>query len=454
MNIDFATRAYDHGFRLDPIVRSLLDTDFYKLLMQQFIWERYPNEIVRFKTNNRTKSVKIAECVDIDELRKQLDHARTLRFTSTELVWLRGQTFYEKKGIFKKGYIETLRTFQLPAYELSVGDDGQFVLTSEGPWWQTTMWEIPFLTIINELRFRTLMRGMTKGDLDIMFAQAKVKLYRKLKRLQSLPNLKFSDFGTRRRFGFLWQEYCVKLAKEMLGPKMVGTSNVLLAFQNDMEPIGTNAHELPMVFAALARQKNPEDAEALRKSQYEVLHQWSNQYHDNLLVFLPDTFGTTQFLENAPWEVSLWKGARPDSKEPIEGGEELIRYWKRAGDDDAKIAKSRLVVAADGLDVEIDGFEVNGSDIPTIYEHFDGRVPVSFGMGTNLTCDFIGCHPGEDPDLMRSISIVAKVDRVNMTTPAVKLSDNFNKATGDPKEVDHYREVFGVEGVANAKVRV
>jgi nicotinate phosphoribosyltransferase len=468
--IDFATRAANHGYKLDPIVRSLLDTDFYKLLMQQFIWTHYPNEIVRFKVTNRTTSIKIADTIDIDELCAQLDHARTLRFTSSELVWLRGQTFYGQEGIFSKGYIDTLRTFQLPEYKLErefasthTKDDegfpvrtGQYVLTFEGKWSDVTMWEIPALTIINELRFRTLMRGMKKGDLDIMFAQAKVKLYRKLKKLQELPNLKFSDFGTRRRFGFLWQEYCVKLAKEMLGDRMIGTSNVLLAFQNDkMEPIGTNAHELPMVFAALARQKNPDDEEALRNAQYAVLRQWSNQYHGNLLVFLPDTFGTTQFLKNAPFEVGYWKGARPDSKDPIDGGEELIDYWKnKLGDSDKKIAEDRLIVAADGLDVEIDGFEVNGSDIPTIYDHFDGRVPISFGMGTNLTCDFVGCHPGENPDLMRSISIVAKVDRVNMTHPAVKLSDNFAKRTGDKDEVEYYTKVFGTDGMANVPVKV
>ncbi len=451
--IDFATRAHDHGFKFDPIVRSLLDTDFYKFLMMQFIWEFFPNEIVRFAVKNRTKKIKLAKTVNIEELRQQLDHARTLRFTRSQLVWLRGQTFYGQEGIFKQGFIDTLRAFSLPAYELSE-EDGQFVLTFEGPWWQVTLWEIFALTILNELRFRTLMRGMSKGDLDIMFAQAKVKLYRKLKKLQKLPNLKISDFGTRRRFGFLWQQYCVLLAKEILGDKFAGTSNVHLAYLHDLEPIGTNAHELPMVFAALARQHKPGDADALRNSQYEVLRKWSNQYHGNLLVFLPDTFGTTQFLNGAPWEVSLWKGIRQDSKEPIAGGEENIAYWLKNGITADKIANEKLSVFADGLDVEIDGFEVNGSDIPTIYNHFDGRVGQSFGWGTNFTCDFLGCYPGEDVNLMQSISIVAKVDRVNFTHPAVKLSDNYEKATGDPTEVEYYHEVFGVEGMTNVPTKV
>lgn len=453
MNLDFASRAYDHGFRLDPIVRSLLDTDFYKLLMMQFIWKHYPNEVVRFRVTNRSKSIRLNEIINIDELRAQLDAARAVRFRPSELVWLRGQTFYGQQGIFEQGFIDTLRTYSLPEYALENGEEGQFDLTFEAPWWAVTLWEIPALTIINELRFRSLMRGRSKGDLDIMFAQAKVKLYKKLKALQEIPNLKFSDFGTRRRFGFLWQEYCVKLAKEMLGDKMIGTSNVLLAYQNDLEPIGTNAHELPMTFAALARQRHPDDPKALRNAQYEVLRQWSNQYHGNLLVFLPDTFGTTQFLKNAPWEVGQWKGARPDSKDPIEGGEELIQFWKEKGVTPSGIAENRLLVMADGLDVKIDGFESNGSNIADIYRHFDGRVKLSFGMGTNLTCDFIGCDPLGD-DNMRSLSIVAKVDRVNYKHPAVKLSDNYQKRTGDKDEVEYYTEVFGTDGMANVPVLV
>jgi nicotinate phosphoribosyltransferase len=450
--IDFATRAYDHGFPFDPIIRSLLDTDFYKLLMQQFIWEHYPNERVDWALTNRTRDVRLAEQIDPGELRQQLDHVRRLRFTPSELIHLRGQTFYGQTGIFKEGYLHVLKTFELPDYVLEADCEGQLSLRFEGPWWQTTLWEIYALAIVNEMRSRALLKAMSRSELDILYARAKVKLYAKLERLRELPELNLTDFGTRRRHGFLWQEHCVLTAQEVLGPRFTGTSNVYLAMKHGLEAKGTNAHELPMVMAALARQRAPGDGEALRQSQYKVLQQWQNQYQGNLLVFLPDTFGTTQFLRDAPQWVSLWTGARPDSKDPFEAGEELIAFWRRLGIADEKIAASKLVVFSDGLDVALDGSEANGTDIVALAEHFRGRVLAGFGWGTNLTNDFIGCHP-RGCDIMKAISLVCKVSKVN-GYPAVKLSDNYEKATGPAEEVAVYREVFGSEGVKNAPVRV
>ena len=449
---DFAIRAYDHSFPFDPIIRSLLDTDFYKLLMQQFIWEHYPDEQVSWKLTNRTEHVRLAQEVEVDELREQLDHARTLRLTSSEIIILRGQSFYGQSGIFKEGYLDALRSFRLPEYELETTPDGQLELRFEGPWWQTTFWEVPALAIINELRSRSVMRRMSRSELDILYARAKVKLYAKLERLRELPELGLTDFGTRRRHGFLWQEHCVLTAREVLGDRFTGTSNVYLAMKHGMEAKGTNAHELPMVIAALARQRSPGDAEALRQSQYEVLRRWQDEYQGNLLVFLPDTFGTSQFLRDAPHWVSHWTGARPDSKNPFEAGEELIAFWKAQGLSCEQVRSSRLIIFSDGLDVEIPGFAPNGADIPTIHEHFKGRALTGFGWGTNLTNDFIGCHPGEAAAL-KAPSLVCKAEAVN-GQPAVKLSDNYRKATGPPEEIAYYRSVFGTEGVSNIPVEV
>ena len=450
--MDFATRAYNHSFPFDPVIRSLLDTDFYKLLMQQFIWEHYPNERVDWALTNRTRSVRLAEEIDMAELREQLDHVRGLRFTSSEIIHLRGQTFYGQSGIFKEGYLHALSGYQPPDYVLDTDGEGQLSLRFEGPWWQTTLWEIYALAVVNELRSRALLRAMRRSELDILYARAKVKLYAKLERLRELPELNLTDFGTRRRHGFLWQEHCVLTAAEVLGARFTGTSNVYLAMKHGLEAKGTNAHELPMVLAALARQRAPGDAGALRESQFKVLQQWQNQYRGNLLVFLPDTFGTSQFLEGAPQWVSYWTGARPDSKDPYEAGEELIAFWRRLGISDDKIATTKLVVFSDGLDVALPGAEPNGVDILALQAHFGGRVLTGFGWGTNLTNDFVGCHP-RGRDLMKAISLVCKVSRVN-GHPAVKLSDNYEKATGPADEVAVYREVFGTEGVKNAPVRV
>ena len=436
--MDFSKRAYDHSFRLDPVVRSLLDTDFYKLLMLQFIWKKYYHDNVTFRLHNRTQSVKLAEIVSETELRKQLDHVKGLRFTESELIWLRGQTFYGQRGLFEEGFIDYLRMFSLPDYHLTHRPDGQFELTFSGTWKESTMWEIYALSIVNELRYRKLMCDMSESDLDIMYARAKVKLRQKLDVLNTLPHLNLTDFGTRRRHSFLWQEYAVKTAKEVLGEKFTGTSNAYLAMKHNLEAKGTNAHELPMVLAAMAHDDND-----LKQSQYEVLKEWQNVYRGGLLIMLPDTFGTTQFLDGLPVMTGIsWTGARPDSKEPMEAGEELLEYWTKL---DNKTAKDKLIIFSDGLDVALPHQKANGNDIVSIYNHFDGRVRVGFGFGTNLTNDFLGCPP-QGHDYMKPISLVCKASEAN-GKPTVKLSDVFSKATGEPSEVERYRKVFGSRGI-------
>src|ERR1700742_4072366 len=430
---DIATRTYNHGWRLDAIVRSLLDTDFYKLLMLQMIREFYPDEHVTFSVINRSKHVRLADVIDEGELRAQLDHARSIRFSKKELIWLAGNTFYGKTQMFSPDFINYLANFRLPEYELNKVD-GQYELHFNGPWTTTTMWEIPALAILNELRSRQVMKGQGRFALDVLYARAKEKLWSKVEKLRKLDGLRLSDFGTRRRHGFLWQRWCVEAVKEGLGPCFVGTSNVLLAMDNDLEAIGTNAHELPMVAAALAN-----NDEELRRAPYRILDQWSHTYSGNLLIALPDAFGTKAFLRDAPEWVADWTGFRPDSAPPIEAGEEIIKWWKQKG----RNPKEKLLVFSDAMDV---------GSIEETYHRFSGHVRLSFGWGTNLTNDF-GCFsPGGSANL-DPISLVCKVTSVD-GHPAVKLSDNPEKATGMPSEIERYLRVFGDAGRVRSPVYV
>jgi nicotinate phosphoribosyltransferase len=434
---DIATRVYNHTFRIDPIVRTLLDTDFYKLLMLQMIWKLHGRRRVTFHLVNRTTDVRLADVVDERELVDQLDHARSLRLAKNELIWLAGNTFYGTKQIFEPDFMEWLSEFRLPEYELT-RRDGQYELRFEGLWTGTTMWEIPALAIINELRARAAMREMSRFDLDVLYARAKAKLWSKVERLRVLAAegpLRVSDFGTRRRHGFLWQRWCVEAMQEGLGDNFIGTSNVKHAMDTGLEAIGTNAHELPMVYAALANS----DAE-LRRAPYDVLRDWARMYDGNLLVVLPDCFGTTSFLERAPDWVADWTGARPDSKEPISGAEELIAWWKRRGRD----AREKLVVLSDAMDID---------SIETSARALRGQVHLSIGWGTNLTNDFKGCAPAGVDGELRAISIVCKVAEAD-GRPAVKLSDNPNKELGTPEEIERYRRVFGMAGMTAMPVLV
>ncbi|MBB4349062.1 MULTISPECIES: nicotinate phosphoribosyltransferase [Rhizobiaceae] len=421
---DIATRVYNHSWKLDPIIRSLIDTDFYKLLMLQMIWKLYPDVDATFSVINRTTSVKLAEEIDEGALREQLDHARTVSLSKKEMIWLAGNTFYGRNQIFEPEFLTWLSNYKLPEYELSKRN-GQYELNFHGKWMDTTMWEIPALAIINEMRSRTAMRSLGYFTLDVIYARAKARMWEKVQRLRELPGLRISDFGTRRRHSFLWQRWCVEALKEGIGSGFTGTSNVLLAMDSDLEAVGTNAHELPMVAAALAQTD-----EELRNSPYQVLKDWNRLYHGNLLIVLPDAFGTAAFLRDAPDWVADWTGFRPDSAPPIEGGEKIIDWWKKVGRD----PKEKLLIFSDGLDVDA---------IIQTYKHFEGRVRMSFGWGTNLTNDFAGCAPTEINGL-KPISVVCKVSEAN-GRPAVKLSDNPQKATGDAKEVQRYLRLFGEE---------
>ncbi|CAN7636316.1 nicotinate phosphoribosyltransferase [Pararhizobium sp. LjRoot235] len=430
---DLARRVYDNAWKLDPVVRSLLDTDFYKLLMLQMIWRLYPDVDATFSVINRTKTVLLTDEIDEQELREQLDYVRNLRFTKKEMIWLAGNTFYGRKQIFAPDFLAWLADFQLPDYELS-RRYGQYELTFPGKWTHTTMWEIPALAIINELRSRTAMKDMGPFALDVLYARAKAKMWSKVEQLRAYPDLRISDFGTRRRHSFLWQRWCVEALKEGIGKSFSGTSNVLLAMDTDLEALGTNAHELPMVAAALAR-----NDQELGEAPYKVLQHWNQLYGGNLLIVLPDSFGTAAFLRNAPDWVADWTGFRPDSAPPIEGGEKIIAWWQKMGRD----PKEKLLIFSDGLDVET---------ILQTYRHFRGRVRMSFGWGTNLTNDFAGCAPMEISGL-NAISIVCKVSDAN-GRPAVKLSDNPRKATGEPSEVERYLKFFGTEDFTEQVVKV
>src|ERR1700720_2151550 len=343
MIVNFAERAHNHNWALDPVTRSLLDTDFYKLLMLQFIWKHYPKTPVSFSLSNRTSSVHLADMFTIEELTEQMEHVRSLRFRKSELVWLAGNTFYGQRGIFEPAFLAWLeQDFKLSDYELSV-KDGQFDLSFSGLWTETTMWELLSLSILDELKTRANLKRLSEFGLDILYARAKTKLWGKIEQLRGVPSLRVADFGTRRRHSFLWQEYAVDAMAENLGSSFVGTSNAFLAHKHDLEAIGTNAHEIPMVLAAQAT-----DDAALKASQYKVLEMWQNTYEGELLIMLPDTFGTTQFLKDAPEWAADWTGQRIDSKNPYVAGDEYIEWLKGRGRDPC----DKIVIASDALDID------------------------------------------------------------------------------------------------------
>jgi nicotinate phosphoribosyltransferase len=421
MTIDLASRVYSHRWKIDPIVRSLIDTDFYKLLMAQSVFHNRRDVHVVFSLINRSKTLPLADLIDEGELRAQLDYIRGLKLSRGESTWLRGNMFYGKRSMFHPDFMEWFENLTLPPYHLErVGD--QYELTFEGAWPEVMLWEIPALSVIMELRSRAILHKMKRFELQILYARAMTRLWEKVERLRASGDVKVADFGTRRRHSFLWQDWCVQAMQEGLGDNFTGTSNCLIAMRREMEAIGTNAHELPMVYSALA-----ENDEELAYAPYRVLEDWQREHDGNLRVILPDTYGTKGFLERAPDWLTNWTGIRVDSGRPEEAAETAIRWWKSRGED----PRDKLIIFSDGLDVD---------QIAMLYNKFNGRVRVSFGWGTLLTNDFRGLVPNDE---LSPFSLVCKAVSAN-GRPTVKLSDNPNKAMGPMDEIARYKRVFNV----------
>jgi nicotinate phosphoribosyltransferase len=380
-----------------------------------------PDTQVTFSLINRTTSVRLADLVDEGELREQLDHIRTLSLSRGESTWMRGNTFYGKRQMFTPEFMDWFEGLRLPPYHLE-RRDGQYELTFEGKWPEVMLWEIPALAVLMELRARAVLGEMKKFELQVLYARAMTRLWEKVEALRPLEGLRIADFGTRRRHSFLWQDWCVQAMREGLGNRFTGTSNCLIAKNRDLEAIGTNAHELPMVYAALA-----ESDEELRRAPYKVLADWHEEHEGNLRIILPDTFGTENFLRRAPDWLAGWTGIRIDSGQPEEAAEMAIAWWQAHGED----PRAKMLIFSDGLDV---------ARIRELHQRFAGRVRTSFGWGTLLTNDFRGLTPD---DALAPFSLVCKAVSTE-GHPTVKLSDNPRKAMGPPDEIARYKRVFGV----------
>jgi len=389
--------------------------------MCQSIFRNKPNTQVTFSVINRSKNITLAELIDEGELREQLDHIRSLGVSRGESTFLRGNTFYGKRQMFRFDFMEWFENLSLPPYHLEKRD-GQFELTFEGKWHEVMLWEVPALSVLMELRSRAALKHLDRFELQILYARAMTKLWEKINVLQKLSDLRIADFGTRRRHSFLWQDWCVQAMQEGLKKKFVGTSNCLIAMRREVEAIGTNAHEMPMIYSALAK-----DDAALRRAPYDVLEDWQEEHEGNLRIILPDTYGTKNFLKNAPPWLAAWTGIRIDSGDPVDSAETAIEWWQSCGEDPRK----KLIIFSDGLDVK---------EIVDLYTRFSHRALVSFGWGTLLTNDFRDLSDGKN---LSPFSLVCKVTTADGRA-TVKLSDNSEKVMGPELEVERYRKVFNI----------
>lgn len=397
-------RALDEAMLEGPIVNSLLEDDFYKFSMGQFLFDRpeYGQKIMEWHFKCRTK-IRLADYITEDDFMREYQNVMDLRANNTELHYLRGTNEYDTR-MFTEAYLTHLANLEIPAATFKANEDGTIDISVTGPWINSMHAEMPVLKIVNTLFYRAQLKKMSRIQREAVYAEGITRLADTITRIQANPHVVFSDFGNRRAFGPIWHDFVTACCAEELGKQFVGTSNVALAMKYGLAPIGTCAHELSMGITALG-------FDGTKKSVQDSLinlHQaWWDTYGHGLSISLPDTYGTTFTFETLPEHMFHdWKGFRIDSKDPMVAIPELIEKYKSLGID----SRTKMAIPSDGLTVDA---------MIAIANAFHGQMRISFGIGTNLTNN-LG---------LKQLSIVMKPFSLDGKS-CVKLSDNIEKAMG------------------------
>ncbi len=391
------------------IIRSLLDTDLYKFTMMQVVLHHFPGAQVEYRFTCRTPGVNLAP--HLAEIESEIADLCRLRFRDEELAYLRGLRF------MKSDFVDFLGLFQFNQKYIHLaplGDTGEVDITIRGPWLHTILYEIPVLAIVSEVYFRRTQPGADLAEGRKRLAQ-KIALVRKVE-----PELEFriSDFGTRRRFSLAWHEEVIQTLKREVPQYFAGTSNVLLAMQHRVTPLGTLAHEYMQACQALGPR--------LRDAQVFALDKWAQEYRGDLGIALSDTYGTDAFLRDFDmYFCKLFDGARHDSGDPFAWGEKMIAHYQKNRVD----PRTKTLIFSDQLSFPL---------AIEIARRFHGRARTAFGIGTNLTND-VGFEP---------INIVIKMTGCN-GQPVAKVSDAPGKTVStDPGYLAYLRQVYGLEPAA------
>ena len=386
------------------IIQSLLDTDLYKFTMMQVVLHHFPGAQVEYRFKCRNPDVPLAPF--LGEIKREVRALCGLRFAPRELDYLRRWRF------FKSDYVDLLGLFQLDERFIHISriaGTTDIDIAIKGPWLHTILFEVPVLAIVSEIYHRNTI---AMPDLD----DGRRRLAAKIDQINGVsdPEFRIADYGTRRRFSRAWQDEIITTLQAQIGQKFVGTSNVELALQHGLTPLGTMAHEYLQACQAVGPR--------LRDSQVFAFNTWAREYRGDLGIALSDVCGMDAFLRDFDlFFCKLFDGVRHDSGDPFEWGEKLIAHYQRMRID----PRSKTMVFSDSLNVPL---------AIRLFMYFRGRSQTAFGIGTNLTND-LGYE---------ALQIVIKMTRCN-GQPVAKISDEPSKAMDyDPSYVAYLREVFQV----------
>ncbi len=394
------------------------DLDYYKPTMSQLHFEKHPEAEVTFTFRNRG-SERLADYIEPEVLQARFDYLRERNWQPEELHYYAGLLRKDGTPVFSDKFLIHLRENTLPEIEVRLDPEtNDLAIETTGESDLVTYWETIVMSEINEMYFENYMIAHNINPQDL-YEEGDRRLSEKIKILKENPDIKFSDFGTRRRFSYRWHRYVVERLSKECPDNFLGTSNVQLSRLLNKTPIGTFAHELPMIYAGLADARG----EDIRPSHNKCLRDWQETYPD-LLIALMDTYTSEFFfVDFTRQQAEDWTGPRQDSGDPFEIGEQVISFYKRMGIDPT----TKSIVFSDGLDMQT---------ILKLHKHFKGRIGMVFGWGTTLTND-LGLKP---------LNIVMKATHVRLPdgreADLVKISDDEGKHTGPDWLVKLYKRIF------------
>lgn len=395
------------------IIDSLLVTDQYKFNMNDVICRKFNDYVTRWTFKCRNTNVRFTPEM-ITEIRRQIDHYCTLRFTKDEIDWLRKNLPW-----LSKGYLNHLVDWTPKRYEILINEgniqgynDCGLAIETYGTWLNTSMYEIAILAIVNEVYY-AFKYGV--GAKDIEFQKRTIEKFGKFfnhneweyylncndeKCAQTYLSTHpydigtFAEFGLRRRLNGPMQDWLIKYCVEQKVPGFVGTSNVYLASKYGCKAIGTCAHELIQCIGQATPGHDP------TYSNKFAMEAWTDCFGIKNGTWLGDTITTDCFLLDFDEKfATLFSGVRHDSGDPIVWGEKIIAHYKKLGIDPT----TKTLLFSDSLNFE---------KATKIKKYFYGRCKVSFGIGTYLA---------NDTDV-EPLNIVMKVTECN-GYPVAKISD-------------------------------
>ena len=382
------------------MILSILDTDLYKFSTSNAFFQLYPLAEGTFKFNDRASEVYDSDF--LSALKQELSALGDLFLTEEEFDYVISRIKY-----IPRNYWEWLKGFRFEPEKINawLDNDGHLQIEVTDLLYKATMYEVPVLAIVAELRNR--FRGAVADPrkmLDILDAKLEIA---------NENALLFSEFGTRRRFSSETHELIVKELKEKCPKYCAGTSNVYFAMKYGMVPIGTFPHEWVMFHSGVFGYK---------RANYLSLEDWITVYDGALGTALIDTFTTRSFLHTLTMkQAKLLDGFRQDSGDEKEVGDAIIARLQEFGID----PRSKVIVFSNAL---------NFPKYKEVADYFRGRVKVSAGIGTNITCD-----PGIEG--YKAANIVMKLSRCRMSAKdpwekVIKISDDLGKHMGDEKEFE------------------